>query len=237
MTEPAVSSTPGPQPALTPRQQLKADRREALLAAAKHLIAKHGYLGVRLEDIGGAAGVSGPAVYRHFASKDAVLAALLVGISHTLRDGGQRVRQSAPSPSQALLALVAWQLDFALTEPELILIYDRDRFHLPPEDLQDVRRTQRAYVEIWVEVISAAAPSGRVEVDRTRAHAVIGLINSTPRIPGTSDPGQTREVLTRMALGALGLEARGHEARGLETRGLETRGLDPGGPRAGRPRR
>ena len=237
MSEPAVSSTPGAQPALTPRQQLKADRREALLAAAKHLIAKHGYLGVRLEDIGGAAGVSGPAVYRHFASKDAVLAALLVGISRTLRDGGQRVRQSAPSPSQALLGLVTWQLDFALTEPELILIYDRDRFHLPPQDLQDVRRTQRAYVEIWVEAISAAAPSGSVEVDRTRAHAVIGLINSTPRIPGTSESGRTREVLTGMALGALGLQARGLEARGLEARGLEARGLDPGGPRAGRPRR
>jgi AcrR family transcriptional regulator len=222
MSEPATSSTPGPQSALTPpaptlRQQLKADRREALLAAARQLIAKHGYRGGRLEDIGGAAGVSGPAVYRHFASKDAVLAALLVGISHTLRDGGARVQQSAPSPAQALLGLVAWQLDFALTEPELILIYDRDRFHLPPPDLQDVRRTQRAYVEIWVEVISAAAPSGRIEVDRTRAHAVIGLINSAPRIPGTSESGQTREVLTTMARGALGL----HEG---------------GQPKAGRPR-
>jgi AcrR family transcriptional regulator len=208
LNPPALNPPALNPPALTSRQQLKADRREALLAAAKHLIAKHGYLGVRLEDIGGAAGVSGPAVYRHFASKDAVLAALLVGISHTLRDGGRRVRESAHTPSQALLGLVAWQLDFALTEPELILIYDRDRFHLPPEDLQDVRRTQRAYVEIWVEVISAAAPSGRVELDRTRAHAVIGLINSTPRIPGPGESAQTREVLTAMALGALGLETR-----------------------------
>jgi AcrR family transcriptional regulator len=206
MSEPATSPADGSPPALTSRQQLKADRREALLAAAKRLIAKHGYLGVRLEDIGGAAGVSGPAVYRHFASKDAVLAALLVGISHTLRDGGRRIRQSAPSPAQALLGLVAWQLDFALTEPELILIYDRDRFHLPPQDLQDVRRTQRAYVEIWVDVIGAAAPSGSVEADRTRAHAVIGLINSAPRIPGTSGTGPTREVLIDMALRALGLD-------------------------------
>ena len=169
---------------------------------------------MRLEDIGGAAGVSGPAVYRHFASKDAVLAALLVGISHTLRDGGQRIQQSAASPSEALLGLMAWQLDFALTEPELILIYDRDRFHLPREDLQDVRRTQRAYVEIWVDAISAAVPSGSVQVDRTRAHAVIGLINSTPRIPGTSGSGQTREVLTDLALGALGLDEGGQRQAG-----------------------
>lgn len=177
--------------------------------AAKRLIAKNGYLGVRLEDIGGAAGVSGPAVYRHFPSKDAVLAALLVGISHTLRDGGQRIMESAASPSQALLGLVAWQLDFALAEPELILIYDRDRFHLPAEDLKDVRRTQRAYVEIWVGAITAAAPSGRVEVDRTRAHAAIGLINSAPRIPRTGGSRQTREVLTSMAQGALGLDEDG----------------------------
>src|ERR1700735_2758576 len=119
MSESATSSTPGSQPALTSRQQLKADRREALLTAAKHLIAKHGYLGVRLEDIGGAAGVSGPAVYPPFASKDAVLAALLVGISHTLHDGGARIRQSAASPAQALLDLVAYQVDFALSDPEL----------------------------------------------------------------------------------------------------------------------
>ena len=197
------------EPGLTARQQLKADRRDALLAAAKRLIAKHGYLGVRLEDIGGAAGVSGPAVYRHFASKDAVLAALLVGISHTLHDGGARIRQSAASPAQALLDLVAYQVDFALSDPELILIYDRDRFHLPAEDLHDVRRTQRAYVEIWVDVIRAAAPSGSVAEDRTRAHAVIGLINSAPRIPSASRTGGTREVLNRMALGAIGLPLAG----------------------------
>jgi AcrR family transcriptional regulator len=193
------------EPGLTARQQLKADRRDALLAAAKRLIAKHGYLGVRLEDIGGAAGVSGPAVYRHFASKDAVLATLLVEISRYLRDGGRRIQESAATPAEALRGLVAWQLDFALAEPELILIYDRDRFHLPAADLQDVRRTQRAYVEIWVDAITAAVPAGGVDVDRTRAHAVIGLINSTPRIPRMTGSPETRVALTEMALGALGI--------------------------------
>jgi AcrR family transcriptional regulator len=211
MSEPAVTSAADPRPAagraLTPRQQLKADRRAALLASAKRLIAKQGYLGVRLEDIGGAAGVSGPAVYRHFASKDAVLATLLVEISRYLRDGGRRIQESAASPADAVRGLIAWQLDFALAEPELILIYDRDRFHLPAADLQDVRRTQRAYVEIWVDAITAAVPSGSVDADRTRAHAVIGLINSTPRIPRMTGSPQTRVALTGMALGALGLGA------------------------------
>jgi AcrR family transcriptional regulator len=199
-----LSEVPGPEPRTT-RERLKADRRAALLTAAKQLFAKHGYPGVRLEDIGRAAGVSGPAVYRHFASKDAVLAALLVGISHRLHAAGLRIQQSMLTPADGLRQLVGRQLEFAQDEPELILIYDRDRFQLPAAELREVRRTQRAYVEIWVDVIGAAVPSGEVAVDRTRAHAVIGLINSTPRSPRSSPRQQTRDVITRMALAALGL--------------------------------
>ncbi|MBS2080005.1 helix-turn-helix domain-containing protein, partial [Mycobacterium tuberculosis] len=51
------------------RSQLKSDRRLKLLSAAERLFAERGFLAVRLEDIGAAAGVSGPAIYRHFPSK------------------------------------------------------------------------------------------------------------------------------------------------------------------------
>ena len=64
-------------------------------------------------------------------------------------------------------------------------------------------------------MICAAAPSGSVAQDRTRAHAVIGLINSAPRIPGASGSGQTREVLYRMALGAVGVDGAGLPGVGL----------------------
>jgi AcrR family transcriptional regulator len=112
---------------------------------------------VRLEDIGGAAGISGPAVYRHFASKDAVLSALLVEISDYLLTEGQRIVDTGPTPADALRGLIGLQVGFAVAEPELILIYDRDRFQLPDEDLKRVRRTQRA--SAWSR---AATRNGRV---------------------------------------------------------------------------
>ena len=59
--------------ALTSRGRQKSDRRSQLLTAAEHLIAERGFLAVRLEDIGAAAGVSGPAIYRHFTGKEALL--------------------------------------------------------------------------------------------------------------------------------------------------------------------
>lgn len=195
---------PTPEPTVRTRQ--KADRREALLRAARLLIAKQGYSRMRLEDLAGAAGISGPAVYRHFSSKDAVLVELLVGISDRLLAGGRSILVETTDSDERLQQLVALQMDFALTEPELILIYDRDRYHLPAEALSYVRRTQRQYVEIWIQAIGDAVPSGAIEVDRTRAHAVIGLINSTPRIPKTVSRKQARDVISAMALAALGVD-------------------------------
>ena len=58
--------------ALNPRSQRKSDRRLQLLAAAERLFAERGFLAVRLEDIGAATGVSGPAIYRHFPNKQAL---------------------------------------------------------------------------------------------------------------------------------------------------------------------
>ena len=73
----------------TLRSRAKADRRQALLDAAATQFAERGFTRVSLEDLGAAVGVSGPAVYRHFDGKQAVLGALLVGVSEGLWTGGQ----------------------------------------------------------------------------------------------------------------------------------------------------
>src|SRR4051795_6803426 len=119
-------------PATTQRSQAKSDRRSQLIAAAERLIAEHGFLGVRLEDIGAAAGVSGPAIYRHFPNKEALLVELLVGISTRLLAGATDVVEKAEEPSEALDGLIDFHLDFALGEQDLIRIQDRDLGHLPP---------------------------------------------------------------------------------------------------------
>ncbi len=82
----------------TARDRAKAERRRALLAAAARLFAERGFDGVTLEEIGAAAGVSGPAVYRHVAGKQALLGAILVDVSERLLRGGREVA-APPSPA------------------------------------------------------------------------------------------------------------------------------------------
>src|SRR6187402_3548371 len=70
---------------VTERDRAKADRQAAILHEAARLFAERGYSGVSLEDLGAAVGVSGPAVYRHFENKQALLGAILVRVSERLR--------------------------------------------------------------------------------------------------------------------------------------------------------
>jgi AcrR family transcriptional regulator len=56
---------------------VSSQRRISLLAAAARLFATRGYNGAGMDEIGAAAGVSGPALYRHFGGKQDILAAVL----------------------------------------------------------------------------------------------------------------------------------------------------------------
>src|SRR6476619_5586064 len=110
MAASAPEREPGQPEAPNRRSQLKSDRRLQLLAAAERLFAERGFLAVRLEDIGAAAGVSGPAIYRHFPNKEALLVELLVGISTRLLAGATDVVASATSPTAALDGIIDFHL-------------------------------------------------------------------------------------------------------------------------------
>ena len=207
-----TTSVPRGRPAARNRRsQLKSDRRLQLLSAAERLFAERGFLAVRLEDIGAAAGVSGPAIYRHFPNKESLLVELLVGISARLLAGARDVTARSSDAASALDGLIDFHLDFALGEPDLIRIQDRDLAHLPATAEKQVRKAQRQYVEVWVGVLRELNPE-RAETDaRLTAHAVFGLLNSTPHSMKAGDNSRTkptglarsRAVMRAMTVAAL----------------------------------
>ena len=203
-----TTPTSNPADLETARSRAKSDRRDQLIAAAERLIADRGYLAVRLEDIGAAAGISGPAIYRHFPNKEALLVELLVGVSARLHAGGSAVMAGTDDPAEALARLIDFHLDFALGESNLIRIQDRDLNNLPDAAKRQVRRSQRQYVEIWVDTLRRLDPT-RTEADaRIMAHAAFGLLNSTPHsVRATKAAAKTddasRAVLRSMTLAAL----------------------------------
>ncbi|MBW0014443.1 TetR/AcrR family transcriptional regulator [Mycobacterium sp.] len=211
MTTAAPEGQPGHSDAPNRRSQLKSDRRLQLLSAAERLFAERGFLAVRLEDIGAAAGISGPAIYRHFPNKESLLVELLVGISARLLAGARDVRSGSVDAAAALEGLIDFHLDFALGEPDLIRIQDRDLAHLPEAADKEVRKAQRQYVEVWVGVLRELNPALAEADARLTAHAVFGLLNSTPHSMKSPDNSRTtsaraarsRAVMRAMTVAAL----------------------------------
>ncbi len=177
-------------------------RREQILSTAAELFAARGFHGVSVADLGAACGISGPALYRHFASKDAMLAEMLVSISEELLEvGRQRVAESTDG-REALRALVNWHTEFALSNKALIVVQDRDWASLPGEAREQVRSLQRRYVELWVDQLRKVNPGLPPKRARAMSHAAFGLLNSTPHSAMLSEP-EMRIVLEQMAMRAL----------------------------------
>lgn len=188
----------------TARDRAKAARADSLLQEAARLFAERGYPGVSLEEIGSAVGVSGPAVYRHFAGKQALLGAVLVKVSEDLLRGGSRVAASASEDEGRMLALIGFHVDFALTHADVIRVQDRDLAHLSDEDRAEVRRLQRIYIDLWISALAELRTAPADEL-RLRVQACFGLINSTPHSTrsATRSKKSTVTILTAMAHAAL----------------------------------
>jgi AcrR family transcriptional regulator len=166
------------------------------------LFARGGFHGVGIDDIGHAVGISGPALYRHFRSKDAMLGEMLTSISEFLLAGGERTLARTHDPAHALPELIRFHVAFALDNPALITVQERSLGNLAEPDRRRVRAMQRRYVEIWVRTIKATVPGVGEPDARAAAHAVFGLINSTPHIPHL-DRTAMAGLLYRMAMSAL----------------------------------
>src|SRR5881398_3246930 len=152
--EAAAAAPPAP-----PAQKRRRSRRDEILEIAVGLFAARGYHGVSMDDIGAAAGVTGPALYHHFAGKEAMLAAALIPVSEQLLAGGRsRIVEFADQPHAALTALVDFQVDFALANPAVIALHLHELDRLPDEPRRQIRRLQRQYVEEWVTVLTTLRP-------------------------------------------------------------------------------
>jgi AcrR family transcriptional regulator len=177
-------------------------RREQITAVAAELFAEKGFHGVSIAELGAACGFSGPALYRHFKSKDAVLAEMLVSISDELLTEGRRRVREAEDAGAALHALIDWHVTFALDHKALIVVQDRDWSSLPLEAREKVRETQRKYVQVWVRQLRAIHPDLTSRRARAGVHATFGLLNSTPHSTFLP-PQEMRELLAAMAARAL----------------------------------
>ena len=178
-------------------------RRELLLAAAADLFAAKGYHAVGIDDIGAAAGISGPGVYRHFAGKQALLEALCDRAMSRMLDGARRTTAEHSSPREALEALVDLHVAFAVDERALIGVWVREQRALSDDVRRSLRRRQREYEQVWRG--PAAALRDDLSTDEAAVVVVAALaLLLAAAVADVTVPGERlTALLRRTALAAL----------------------------------
>ncbi len=180
-----------------------APRREVLLASAAELFAARGFHDVGIDDIGAAAGISGPGVYRHFASKAALLEALCDrGISSMLT-GAQGISAAETDPARALEALVDLHVDFAVERRALIGVWAREQRALSPDVRRTLRRKQRDYEKPWREVLAHLREDLNGGEVAAVVSATLTMLNAAAVVDPAVPADRLRLLLRRMALAAL----------------------------------
>jgi AcrR family transcriptional regulator len=175
-------------------------RREAVVDAAAELFLERGFHGTSMDDLGAAAGISGPGLYRHVASKDDLLMAVLDRLWAGLEPALDR---AAGLPGdEALDVLLDAHLDLVLEQPTALVLLLRELRHLPDAYRAAAVRNHRRYVDGWVTALLAGPARADVtDADEARAIAlaVHGLLDSAALTPGLMAVDRRRALLRRMA--------------------------------------
>ncbi|GAC1609971.1 MAG: TetR/AcrR family transcriptional regulator [Mycobacteriales bacterium] len=178
-------------------------RRELLLQSAADLFSAKGYHAVGIDDIGAAAGISGPGVYRHFPSKSAILEALCDRAMDTMLEGAREIPAAHDDPSSALEALVDLHVDFAVGRRTLLGVWMREQRALSDDVRRSLRHRLRAYEQPWREVLAPLRDDLAPDEITVAVTATLSMLNTAAIVDVDVPPDRLALLLRRMALSAL----------------------------------
>ena len=129
-----------------------------------------------MDDIGAEAGISGPAIYRHFKGKEEILEILLLERGEVrARRGASRSSPAAPSPRKALEALVELYIGVIAANPALAFVGMYERRTLSAETERPWTATSVSTFEEWLHALVQLRPELSDAEARTMIRAVHGL--------------------------------------------------------------
>ena len=170
-------------------------RREAILDAAAERFLARGFHATSIDEIGAAAGISGPGVYRHVASKDALLMAVL---DRMWVEGFRPAVQAARDlpAHDALASLIDAHVALVFDERAALLLLGRELRHLPADYRERADRNVRRYQDAWVRPLRELRPEVDDAHARSVAIALHGSIDAAARTPDVA-PLEVRAPLLR----------------------------------------
>jgi AcrR family transcriptional regulator len=173
------------------------------MAAAARLFAQRGYHAVGINDISGELGLTGPAFYRHYPSKEALLVAVLDEVMTAHLENVVQLVRSIHDPAVALRAIVDNHVEFVLSQTANIQTWRTEFRSLPDADRHRLRYLQRLYTEEWVHTLRQLRPTLSADEARTMCQGAIALIQSATEFHTRLNADLLGRTLSSMAVHVL----------------------------------
>ena len=178
-------------------------RRAAILAAAAKLFRERGFRATSLDDIGAAAGVSGPAIYRYFSSKHDLLAVLIEEAAIAWRQTVDLVLSEDTPPMVTLEHLIDAAVALELKNGNLRPLFHQERRMLDDNARRRMARIDRVTMAEWVHLLCEVQPSLTEEDARVAVVMIDGMLRSVSTLHAGVSTERVARVLKHMTMGAL----------------------------------
>jgi AcrR family transcriptional regulator len=155
-------------------------RDRQILDAAAALFYEKGFHGVGVDEIGKQVGISGPALYRHFAGKDEILATLFNEAMDELISATASVFDD---PHRDLERLIRHHVEFSISHRHLVNVYQREDRSLVEPWRRHFDRRMRQYASRWEATLRRCFPDASDQHIAAGTQAALGLIHSVAYWP------------------------------------------------------
>lgn len=155
---------------------------------ALDLFQRHGFKNVSVRDLTGVMGLTAPAIYAHFRSKEDILHELIVD-GHNEIDRLMQVARSSVPDDDPVASLAAHIYLFGLFHTEMIDLarLGRDVGYLPEPEREQVLQGRRAIHGIFEEILRRGAATRVFEVTEIKVTTRL-LLNMTTSMAVFFDP-------------------------------------------------
>jgi len=199
MARPTASPTNTDTDVASPSLSTRGSQRtEQIARAAARLFQDTGYQNVSIDQIGAAVGLTGPAVYRHFKGKYAILVRALMGQVEMVAELEATADETGSTPREQLDLFLAGLGDLTANGDEATL-WRRERSHLQSAEYELFRDYFVAHRDYIASKIIAANPAIGERKAVLLGFAALTMYSNTPDIRGHLSAERLMEIQAALA--------------------------------------
>jgi AcrR family transcriptional regulator len=167
------------------------------------LFHERGYHATGMDEIGSAAGITGPGIYRHFRNKEEILETLMRDRGEAVVAEVDRIAGSGMAPADALDALAQSYVDGIVDQPSLAVVAMFERGTLSADTRAWIDRMERHNVEQWVAIVRRVRTELTEAEARVVVHAALTLGVAVCNYNSGLEPERLAGLLKPMVLTAV----------------------------------